>query len=782
MTVSSLTNILFRVFLSVGGLACVCCADVSRADTDLDAARTRHLPYRIKLDSLNESGLALDRGWCRPYVVTTLGQTEVVFSARNPGIVRADESPGFYSVRWQHSLPPEYCHRTPCASLDGLWDVDGDGDEELVLISPTADRSRWLLQSLDVEDGSVVTGTVIAGGPDRRADGRWDGVYSVVGAIDVPSGPTTRRALVVAAEAGFDLAPRGVMAIDPGTGEVLWTHWAGAKPTPDRVCCADLDADGSAEVVYLGSVVNNLDSAVAGLGDDICTLVCVDSAGRRRWVTPLPENVSGFLRDVTTTRGSFLVAAVSGVPGRPSRVFVIAGDTGTVVASADLEGLTHGLACEPRDESIDIYVGDDGIGVVRYRFDGTLVREAAARSASPLDLLGLGELLRGRDRQVFAGARDGSIFVLDRDLRLLADFADAPKPACAGGVIVRPRAGREPVLQVLGHELAAGFILAVEPNPRPIPWGALSLLPIAGGTGWYVRRRRRGASAATVRELRLQLLSRLELSNHGAIGALRSLRRLVWILDALAQAEGGSADLEARLVELKTECGDHMLPELAGTLELAGLARCDATVVGQARGAHGRITRLLDAGDGDERQNEMRDAAALLEGALMTLRRALEDAVRADLSAVVDRVLKAHEPAITAAGVQVEVNGLDAPVWCRVDQDELVFVVDNLVENAVRAMGASARRTLTLTALRADGQILLQVKDTGCGIAPDDWEAVLETRKSERKSGGLGLPESRRRLRKHGGSLAITASEAGTGTTLLMSVAPARAQESVTDH
>ena len=166
----------------------------------------------------------------------------------------------------------------------------------------------------------------------------------------------------------------------------------------------------------------------------------------------------------------------------------------------------------------------------------------------------------------------------------------------------------------------------------------------------------------------------------------------------------------------------------------------------------------------------------------MTLRRELEDTVRADLAAVVARVLKAHEPAIAAAGVAVATVGLDDPVWCRVDQDELVFVVDNLVENALRAMGASTRRALTLTALDADGQILLQVTDTGCGIAPDDWQAVLETRKSERKGGGLGLPESRRRLRKHGGSLAITASEAGTGTTLVMSVAPARAQESVTEH
>lgn len=93
--------------------------------------------------------------------------------------------------------------------------------------------------------------------------------------------------------------------------------------------------------------------------------------------------------------------------------------------------------------------------------------------------------------------------------------------------------------------------------------------------------------------------------------------------------------------------------------------------------------------------------------------------------------------------------------------------------------GFSVEAPLTLSVRREDSLILLQVQDTGCGIAPDDRELVLETRMSTREGGGLGLPESRRRLRKHGGSLAVTASRAGAGTTLTVSVAPARARERV---
>ncbi len=319
-------------------------------------------------------------------------------------------------------------------------------------------------------------------------------------------------------------------------------------------------------------------------------------------------------------------------------------------------------------------------------------------------------------------------------------------------------------------------------NPREFPWRALSLVPIAGAAAWYLRRRRRGASPATRRQLRLQLLGRLELSGHGAIGALRSLRRLVWLLEARGQTDGAAPELDARLRALAGECREHMLPDLAGIVELAELAGCDDAVTAQARGAHQRLEDLLaETGlDADrQRDEELQRAGTLLETTLRSLRGDLEADFAADLAGVAARVLAAHADTVAAGGVAVATVGLEAPVWCRIDQEELVFVVDNLVENALRAMAASARRELTLTARRTDGRILLQVQDTGCGIAPDDWETVLETRLSSREGGGLGLPESRRLLRKYGGSLAVTASQAGTGTTLTMSVAPARARESM---
>ncbi|HUI35555.1 MAG TPA: HAMP domain-containing sensor histidine kinase [Stellaceae bacterium] len=111
------------------------------------------------------------------------------------------------------------------------------------------------------------------------------------------------------------------------------------------------------------------------------------------------------------------------------------------------------------------------------------------------------------------------------------------------------------------------------------------------------------------------------------------------------------------------------------------------------------------------------------------------------------------------------------------DDDHLVYIDPNkmkqafghLLSNAIKfnAEGGVARVS---TKLSPEGDLLVSIRDNGCGIPAKDLERVLEpfnqvedhlTRENE--GVGLGLPLARAMIRLHGGELNLT-SEVGIGT------------------
>jgi two-component system sensor histidine kinase BaeS len=93
----------------------------------------------------------------------------------------------------------------------------------------------------------------------------------------------------------------------------------------------------------------------------------------------------------------------------------------------------------------------------------------------------------------------------------------------------------------------------------------------------------------------------------------------------------------------------------------------------------------------------------------------------------------------------------------------------NLVSNAIRHTPADG--TITLSVRRQDdGQVALEVADTGSGIAEEDLPSVFdrfwraEKSRSRRTGGsGLGLSIVRQLVAAHGGTVAV-ASELGAGS------------------
>jgi PAS domain S-box-containing protein len=123
----------------------------------------------------------------------------------------------------------------------------------------------------------------------------------------------------------------------------------------------------------------------------------------------------------------------------------------------------------------------------------------------------------------------------------------------------------------------------------------------------------------------------------------------------------------------------------------------------------------------------------------------------------------------------------DLPIL-QVDPRRIAQVLGNLLANAIKFTPAEGRIAIS-GHVRPDGGVDFEVADTGIGMAEETIAAAMEpfrqldgslARKFE--GAGLGLSIARSLSELHGGTLSIT-SAVGTGTTVTVSLPPARSEK-----
>ena len=102
------------------------------------------------------------------------------------------------------------------------------------------------------------------------------------------------------------------------------------------------------------------------------------------------------------------------------------------------------------------------------------------------------------------------------------------------------------------------------------------------------------------------------------------------------------------------------------------------------------------------------------------------------------------------------------------DRARLVEMLQNLVDNAVKFMGAQPMPLVEIGVRNQHQPAVLFVRDNGIGIAPEFHERVfgLFNRLDQGIDGtGIGLPLVKRIVEVHGGRVWIESLGAGTGST-----------------
>lgn len=105
-------------------------------------------------------------------------------------------------------------------------------------------------------------------------------------------------------------------------------------------------------------------------------------------------------------------------------------------------------------------------------------------------------------------------------------------------------------------------------------------------------------------------------------------------------------------------------------------------------------------------------------------------------------------------------------IWADPSQLRQVFI--NLLTNAVQAIEGDGRITISANQVSEDGSIMIEVQDTGTGIAPDALDKVFEPLYTTKMAGtGLGLSICKQIIEHHNGHISLRSGK-GQGTTVMI--------------
>ncbi len=710
-------------------------------------------------------------------------------------IIGMDGEDGQIKSRWQINLEPGWVlDQRP--RLGVVADLDQDGIDEIFTAITNTETGQWRFAALSPAGQKVLFSSPLPTGPDRRADGFWDGRYYPEFLLDNADG-RGRPGILFAREVRYDAFPRGLVAVDPFTGQVIWEWLCGPNPNPRSVREIDMGDQGQG-IAFFGHAPDNLGGElVNGTSDDNSYAFLVSSTGRLVWRKQMSPGFALGGLEVADIGGDgrqeIITWTISGASNIPNEMVIWNWrDDRPLAGTRSNAGFMGVVVLEGPGEGTNWLVAGSSEGLVtRYLYtDGTLVPDARVLGwQKKCRLTGAVDILPEPGPEILISCDENDdFFLLDRDLNTLVCVHDEHHRATRNSPVVwAVQPGRSAL--VAGSGL--GYWV-MEFQRRPLAWGPLlaragavlagmALLWVAFllGRRWGRRQREeRGTSHITDRESLYRLWLDLDDVKHERMfEPSKGFRRLVWLLDAFTTDLNVSADLSVRIEKLMTDFREVDLPRLQGILARAEGEQVAPEVVGRTTMVLASTAGKLDAlSEGrltvprvQAVHKELAADMEKIEEGFLELWRKLGDFYTADPVGLIQGLLLVREVEFKRAGITIQAPTLEAgPAYlCRIDSSALRYVLGNLLDNAMRAVAGSEHKKITITLIRRDLEIIIGVTDTGRGISAQDQERIFSGRFSSR-GGGQGLFRSREILHRWRGEIILDTSEPGKGTTFMV--------------
>jgi signal transduction histidine kinase/ActR/RegA family two-component response regulator len=255
----------------------------------------------------------------------------------------------------------------------------------------------------------------------------------------------------------------------------------------------------------------------------------------------------------------------------------------------------------------------------------------------------------------------------------------------------------------------------------------------------------------TAEELRLAHT----LGNHVAFAVERT-----WREEALREHAERLAEADRRKDEFLALLGHELRNPLAavdsGLALLEGGTLADDAVrrtYGMMRQQTGQLTRLLD---------DLLDVTRITRGKIRLRKR------RVDLVEILQRAVESARPQAEARRQTLTLELPAEPVVVRGDAQRLEQVFVNLLGNAVRYTDPGG--SVAVETARREGEVAVTVRDSGVGLAGEDFERIFEPFTQLRDEGdgggglGIGLTLVRDLVGLHGGRVSAASEGPGRGS------------------
>jgi two-component system NtrC family sensor kinase len=179
----------------------------------------------------------------------------------------------------------------------------------------------------------------------------------------------------------------------------------------------------------------------------------------------------------------------------------------------------------------------------------------------------------------------------------------------------------------------------------------------------------------------------------------------------------------------------------------------------RARASDDRIIKRLDIIAG-----QIERITHIVRSMLDSTRRPQPQLEAIDINALLARILDATQPTLVARNVELHTSMSEGLPLIDADADQLQQVFINLINNSLDAMPAGGK--LTVTTARDHDAVVIELADSGEGIAEEQIDLIFEpmfTTKHGRGT-GLGLTVVRQIISEHNGQVDVE-SEPGRETT-----------------